>query len=235
MRTLAALSFVAAALIASPEATQAQLFTGNVSNTAVTADAGPWAVSHTFAGVGTEQVGPLRLTFNMFANAVAPVVCVDFNNFYTSGATYTANVTLLSSSLADIGLLTRQGQQLGGADGLSRYMQMAWLSDRFATEASTEWGGIQGAIWNLGSTGTPDASTNPSVQFWLDQLASADLSTLDLTQYAIVTDARTVEGFGGSQEFLVRANVVPEPSTYVLMGTGLAGLLLLSRRRKHIA
>jgi PEP-CTERM motif len=232
MRKLAALSIVATALLVAPRALQSQNTSPtNLSNTKVTADAGAWAVSHSYANHGTEQVGPLRLTFNMFSNAVAPVVCVDFNNSYTSGAWYYANVTMLSSTLTDIEARTRQGQQLGGSAGLTRYLRMAWLTDKFATHATSEWGGIQGAIWNLGSTGAPDATVNPSVQFWLDQLAAADLSTLNLSHYAIITDVRTVEGYSGSQEFLVSANVVPEPSTYALMITGFAGLALLARRR----
>jgi PEP-CTERM motif len=236
MRTLAALSLLSSAALLAPSALQAQIsITTNVSATTVTADAGPWAVSNTFADIGTEQVGPLRLTFNLFANAVAPVVCVDFNNFYAGGANYSANLTLLSSTMADIGARTRQGQLLGGSAGLARYLQMAWLSDKFATESTTQWGGIQGAIWNLGSTGTPSASLNSSVQFWLNQLAAADLSTLNLADYVIVTDVNAVEGFGGSQEFLVRANVVPEPSTYAMLITGLAGLVVLARRRNRAA
>ncbi len=236
MRKLAALSVLTATLLVAPRAAQAQLlFTANVSNTTVTADAGPWAVAQTFVDIGGEQVGPLRLTFNLFANAVAPVVCVDFNNFYSGGTAYSANLTLLSSTVGDIGTRTRQGQLLGGSVGLSRYLQMAWLSDKFATEATSEWGGIQGAIWNLGSTGTPSASLNPSVQVWLDQLAAADLSMLNLADYVIVTDVRTVEGVSGSQEFLVRANVVPEPSTYALMLTGFAGLAMFARRRNRMA
>ncbi|MDZ7630706.1 MAG: PEP-CTERM sorting domain-containing protein [Gemmatimonadaceae bacterium] len=226
----------AAALLSAPVAVDAQLtLPTNVANTSVVASIGPWAISHSFTGApGNELVGPFAMTFSLFGSAIEPIVCVDFSNAFANGQSYNANLTLLSSTTADLAIFTRQGQALGGAAGFTRYLQMAWLADRFATSATSEWAGIQGAIWNLESAGTPDAASNPGVQFWLNQLAAADLSTVELSKWAVVTDVTTRNGVGGSQEFLVRANVVPEPSTYVLMLTGFAGLVLVSRRRRAV-
>jgi hypothetical protein len=39
-------------------------------------------------------------------------------------------------------------------------------------------------------------------------------------------------GYNGFGSFLVKATVVPEPSTYLLMGLGLLGLIALQRRRR---
>ncbi|MCU0635506.1 MAG: PEP-CTERM sorting domain-containing protein [Gemmatimonadaceae bacterium] len=41
-----------------------------------------------------------------------------------------------------------------------------------------------------------------------------------------------VEGDGATDGFFARATVVPEPSTYALLGTGLAALAMITRRRR---
>ena len=210
--------------------------TSNLNAVAVTANVGSTAINATFNGFGTTKVGAFKLTLGApLGGTVVDNYCVDLNNYFYNGQHYSANLTLLSSSYADIASRTRQGMTLGsGATGISLYLKLAWLADKFATESTTQWGGIQGAIWDLEAPGTPISPTlNPSVQYWLTQVASANLSSIDRTKWAVVTDVTVHGAKGGAQEFLIRTNVVPEPSTYALMATGCIGLTILARRRSR--
>lgn len=222
------------ALLAAPAVATAQLaLPANVTNTPVTASNGARAMSVVFAGSGPLTVGPRGSLFGALNPNVQDVICVDLYYSLMQGVEYRADLTLLTSSTTDIGTLTRQGQRIGGQDGLTRYLQMAWLSERFSTRPTTDWRGIQGAIWTIETEGNPDPALNPDVQFWLGQVMGADLDTVDRNTWAVVTNTEVENGYGGSQEFLVRVNVVPEPSTWLLMGTGLAGVMMVARRRRN--
>lgn len=235
MRLIAALS---AALVLLPAPSAAQLtLTGNTS-APVVAHTGSTAISATFNGApGAAMVGPFSMTFGgIFAAAIQPVVSVDLNNSFADGQAFAANVTLLSSTDFDLTTRTRQGMWYGnGYSSRQSYLAMAWLANLLDSQPTTDWAGIQGAIWNVGTAWNPlGGTTNPGVQFWLDQLAAADLSTVDANAWAIVTDVNATGKIGGAQEFIVRANVVPEPSTYALMLTGFAGLVVVARRRRMV-
>lgn len=236
MRLSAVLS---AALILAPSVTRAQLTLVANTTAPVVANVGTSAINATFNGApGTAMVGPFSMTFGgIFGSAIQPIFCVDLPNHFTDGQAYDARITLLSSVDLDIASRTRQGLTYGNAF-TSRlvYTKMAWLANLLDSQPTEDWAGIQGAIWHVGTSWTPFGGvTNPNVQFWLDQVYAADLSTVDANAWAIVTDVNVTGPDGGVQEFLVRANVVPEPSTYALMLTGFAGLVVLSRRRRASA
>lgn len=232
MRKLFAVAF-AAAMFGAPFAAGAQLMLPvNVTNTRVTATTGNVAFSSFFVGSGPLTVGPHDGSFDMLSSSIQQVICVDLYHSLRNGEAYFADITLLTSSASDIASLTRQGQLLGGTAGFSKYLQMAWLAEKFSTQSTSEWAGIQGAIWNLQSTGNPDAASNANVQFWLTQVMQADLSSVDRNSWAVVTNVEVNGGYGGTQEFLVRTNVVPEPSSWVLMLTGFGAMLVIARRRR---
>jgi PEP-CTERM motif len=48
-----------------------------------------------------------------------------------------------------------------------------------------------------------------------------------------LSDAATIESFGLVGNWLIRADSIPEPSTYALIGLGLAGLVFLQRRMRR--
>lgn len=236
MRKLLVLS-VTIALLASPTIATAQLtLTGNVSNTAATANVGTTAIPGTFAGApGTTMVGPFQMTFGgIFGSAVHDIVCVDLNNSFSDGQSYVANLTLLSSSDGDFTTRTRQGMYYGnGYSSQYVYLKMAWLAEHLYSSPTSDWSGIQGAIWHIATGSDPlGGTTNPNVQHWLDLVYAADLGTVDRNHWAVVTDVNVTGPTGGVQEFLVRTNVVPEPATYVLLATGLIGVALIARRHR---
>ena len=116
------------------------------------------------------------------------------------------------------------------------YLKTAWLAGHLDTEPSSEWAGIHGAIWHLTTGGALlfGGETDPNVQTWVSLAYQSDLTSIDASGWAVVTDVSATSFEGGAQEFLVRTNVVPEPSTYLLLATGLAGIALIARRRRAV-
>ena len=240
MRNLLALTVLA--LLVSPISVSAQLTlanTTNISATPVTASVGSTAITATFSGApGTTMVGPFQMTFGgIFGSAIHDIVCVDLNNRFSEGQSYSANLTLLSSSDSDLLSRTRWGMGYGDANTTRHlYVKMAWLAEHLYTEPSSEWAGIQGAIWHLTTGGWLPfgGETNPNVQTWVSLAYQTDLSSMNTNGWAVVTDVNATGFDGGAQEFLVRTNVVPEPSTYLLLATGLTGIALIARRRRTV-
>lgn len=64
---------------------------------------------------------------------------------------------------------------------------------------------------------------------WLADLAVADLSSIDTASYRFVSDDG-IETSAGTQDFIVKNNLVPVPGTVWLFGPGLAGLLWFGRK-----
>jgi PEP-CTERM motif len=222
------------ALVSSPLSAYAQ--TPTVADAPVAAWIGGRAVFASYnGGPASAQAGPYQMRFGgIFGNAIADIYCVDFANDFGQGVEYEARITALSNDANTFASRTRIGLTLGdGSVAKTRYLQLAWLASHFETEPTSAWQGIHGAIWSMNGN-FPDPALNPDVALWLDLLAGADLSTVDQNAWAVVTDMAVTGPNGGSQEFLVRGNVVPEPSTYALMLTGFAGLAIAARRRRRV-
>jgi hypothetical protein len=162
---------------------------------------------------------PTHSTFSIY--------CIDFLHDITVGTVWNANVSEISpTGLSD--------SRLGNA-GLSRYQKAIWLATQFAAnQTRAAWTGIHDAIWAITTPGyalkTAEGNT------WLSAVntafASGTPTDVDFTQWRVLTDVRSP----GTQEFLVSTpptTVTPEPETYLLMVTGLVGVLILYRRRKQ--
>ena len=214
LRTLVA--GLAVALVASPVAAQ------DVSPVTLTAGG---AVSYN----GT-TVGPYQARFGSDPGAPSvDVFCIDYVHQIQVGQTFNANLTNLASGNLS---LTR-----GGDAALAQYQQMAWLTTKFDGATNDQTRAIQTAIWHVMTPGTPGAIGGAfGTQYWLDQAASNYLTSgLDYSTFAIITDVNFMQG--GRQELLTRVptTVTPEPGTYLLMATGLAGVGMIARRRKATA
>jgi len=181
---------------------------------------------------------PPHGTNGAFGPAV-DIYCVDFlHHANSSSSGYDAWFTRLDGSMA----LTRTRSA-----NLTSYLKAAWLIQQMdatglsdhATRAD-----IHAAIWYMMS-GSPIAVQQPNGTFsaagmnsWLSQAnLASNWQSVNGAEWTIVTDACVASGGTAgqgltavdncSQEFLTH-NVVPEPATLILLGTGLMATLAVA-------
>lgn len=165
--------------------------------------------------------------------------CVDFANGVRMGRVWTARFTSVSDLLGGVGLDdTRWGQRFLGApwsypNPVPQYQKAVWLAMQFAGSAPGSWPGIHQAIWKQ-FTNTP-TWTGTDYETWMASANTASTNgtfdSINWQRWYVVTDVNTVDGTGGTQEYLTY--VTPEPETLVLLATGLAvviGYAVMSRR-----
>jgi hypothetical protein len=162
--------------------------------------------------------------------ATVDLYCVDFLNHSHVGQVWTAHQTNLGFGAPDLSH-TRYG---GVTDALTRYREAAWLTTQFASTPATQWGDIHATIWHLMSPGAPNYTPSST---WLAAAQNFYLTNTNdrfWDKFQILSDVnmspRGLNGIrsGGVQEFIV---VTPEPATILLLGTGLAGILLVGYKR----
>lgn len=179
---------------------------------------------------GTVLSDPTRPTINLF--------CVDVLNQISFGQKWTGVFTRMSSNNFDA---TRHG-----LSAKSSYQKAAFLTTQYKAAGikTTQWGGIQTAIWNLLNPGNPNGGTNVTLNsseaYWLAQADTwyngGGASNFDFTRWSIVTDynaAGMVKG-GGVQEFLTDTTATPEPETWILLGTGMLLVLGMAAARGRL-
>lgn len=219
VRALAIVCFVAALMFAASAAhanTVSMDFIGATGSTTLN-------VTDTDAGLNnvTAVIDPYKA---YIGGSTTPTLiwCVDPDHGVSPGQKWTANISTIGGGLGNTYL---------GAAGATAYGAMAWLITQFQSATTTiQKQELQAAIWEIaegapGSTG--DFSVNNVSSAFINAVAT-DVTNADnnaLTSgFEILTDTQ-----GQVQEYIV---LTPEPSTLLLLGTGLLVFVLLSRSKR---
>jgi hypothetical protein len=183
-------------------------------------------------------VGPFSAT--VLSDPTLPTIdifCLDILNAVQWGQQWSAN-------LSNLGLTSVPNTRRGSA-GLDNYRKAAWLTHQFALYTSpADWADIQAAIWNLVTPGVSIGGFTG--QRWISAAntfaASSAWASHNLSQYHVITPTSSAGSpHGGPQELLttnvapsinqvptnptITPQVTPEPSTWLLLGTGLLGIV----------
>jgi hypothetical protein len=185
-------------------------------------------------------VGPYRL--QLMGEPGQPTIdafCVDFE--HTVRSTWTANITGLSGDLSGTRQYAIYGNQ---AVTRARYQAAAWLAQQMMTQPQSSWWRYHGAIWYVTSGPTltsSDAFYSPfnalsssnetAVRNLALQALNTGYATVESNSWAVITPTNASYS-GSSQEFITR-NVVPEPASVILLGSGLLVLGLVAYRRSQ--
>lgn len=177
------------------------------------------------------NVGPYQAqVLSQPGSPTIDVYCVDFQHTVSAGQVWDATYSNVMGDLSN----TRAGALYGTDDARIMYQQAAYLTTFYAGASTGETGAINSAIWNIFFAGAPDkgGSGVNSSSYWLGQASANYLTSgIDYSTFAVVTDVNFANG--GRQEFLTRVTATPEPSTYLMMASGLMGLAGLGYRRRR--
>jgi hypothetical protein len=152
------------------------------------------------------------------ASAPFSLYCVDYLHTATSQyvwATELNSVDLGNTRLNDAG----------------KYRKLAYLASLFDTapKNATTWGGIHAAMWFIASDTIVGKVSNAAQIALREELIDAAVPDNFSTDGWYILSPQSQPG---GQEFLMRTRVsVPEPAGFLLMGTGLLMLAMVSRRR----
>jgi len=192
---------------------------------------------------GNAYQARLAVGSNAFGPA-ADIFCVDFMHHVGGSTTsnYNAWFTKLGGGPLDLSK-TRGGNS---ATSLANYLKAAWLVTKMQSFAASDHqnrANVHAAIWYMMSgqpfsvqQGTSGSTYNnaSTVGNWITQANGSYLDgSVNAAEWSVVTDQCVAGGSGMtatdgcSQEFLTR-NVVPEPATVILLGTGLLATLAMT-------
>lgn len=191
------------------------------------------------------QVGPYRSAFEVSAltgrSTASPqfsVYCVDYLHF-ASNSNGLVNVSsvggdLSNTRLADFGRYQRSAYLASLFDSWETHGAALASSTGMSFNRKHVWSGLHSLIWDVATgpadLGMGDARTAAARNYFLS-LADANAGSFDTSGWYVLSEADVALGHASSgQEFLMRADV-PEPSTILLLLSGVALLAFASRKR----
>jgi PEP-CTERM motif len=180
-----------------------------------------FADSVTLTGAGpANQGGVYVYPYTLqIGNSSFAGICDDYFHEVYVGETWNANIYTFSQYTSG----------RFGSEGLQNYEEAAWLLSLIPSVNPKEVGDINFAVWSIFSTGVPVQAAGNGLlgsNYWLQLAEAQNFSNFDFSNYRIVTP--TDSGTGSAQEYLIR---VPEPSSILMLGTGLIGFAGLLRKK----
>lgn len=129
---------------------------------------------------------------------------------------------------------TRLGATAGAVSKYTRAAYLASLFDSwsyyatlYSTDKQTVWSAMHSAIWSIVS-GTTVANPGFTLRdTFMGMANTAYAGGYQADGWYVLSPISPDNG----QEFLIRTNVVPEPSTYIMLATGLLFLVAFGRKR----